>query len=156
RHTIRRAVAGLARDGLVRVEQGRGTFLADHAIDYALGPRTRFSENLLQQGRQPGHEFIRILEVPAPPEAAEALELPASARVLLLDAIGSADGRPISFSTTYFVLERLPGLAAVLPKHSSITQALGEIGVGDYRRRSTRIVARSASEEERRLLRLIE
>ena len=40
----------LEQSGLVRIEQGRGTFVQEHAIDYAIGKRTRFSENLRSQG----------------------------------------------------------------------------------------------------------
>ncbi|WP_293761837.1 GntR family transcriptional regulator, partial [uncultured Aquitalea sp.] len=36
RHTIRRAVSTLVERGLLRVEQGRGTFVQDNAIDYAI------------------------------------------------------------------------------------------------------------------------
>lgn len=50
RHTIRRAMGELEQSGLVRIEQGRGTFVQEHAIDYAIGKRTRFSENLRSQG----------------------------------------------------------------------------------------------------------
>ena len=43
RHTVRRALEELSRVGLVRVEQGRGTFVAEDILDYTVGPRTRFS-----------------------------------------------------------------------------------------------------------------
>src|SRR5215472_9448661 len=36
RHTVRRAVAALADQGYLRVEQGRGTFVAEHMLDYVL------------------------------------------------------------------------------------------------------------------------
>jgi GntR family transcriptional regulator, phosphonate transport system regulatory protein len=45
RHTVRRAMLGLAALGLVSVEQGRGTFVQPGAIDYSIGKRTRFTEN---------------------------------------------------------------------------------------------------------------
>ena len=35
RHTVRRAIGRLADQGLVRVEQGRGTFVANGHIDYS-------------------------------------------------------------------------------------------------------------------------
>src|SRR5579872_6202961 len=54
RHTVRRAVAALADQGYLRVEQGRGTFVAEHMLDYVLGRRTRFHANLRAQGREPG------------------------------------------------------------------------------------------------------
>jgi DNA-binding GntR family transcriptional regulator len=47
RHTVRRAIAALAQRGLVRVEQGRGSFVHDDVITYAVGRRTRVEENLL-------------------------------------------------------------------------------------------------------------
>jgi GntR family transcriptional regulator, phosphonate transport system regulatory protein len=149
RHTVRRAVAELTRRGLLRVEQGRGMFVAEHAIDYALGPRTRFSENLLRQGRQPSHSILRLLRMPGPPEALRALALEPRSAVVFLETIGAADGRPISSSTTWFPAARLPGLEASLRRTASITAALAELGVTDYRRRSTRVIAMLPSEEER-------
>ena len=41
RHTVRRALEELQRQGLVRVEQGRGSFVAEESIDYEVVPRTR-------------------------------------------------------------------------------------------------------------------
>jgi GntR family phosphonate transport system transcriptional regulator len=154
RHTVRRAVGSLARRGLLRVEQGRGAFLAEHAVEYALGPRTRFSENLLRQGRQPGRSFIRMLEVPASPEIATALALRSGAPTLFLETIGSADGRPISLGVVYFPLARLPGIAAALSAHGTISDALAAVGVVDYRRKTTRVTARPPTETERSQLRL--
>src|SRR5580704_3210773 len=52
RHTVRRALAGLVQRGLVRVEQGRGAFVQEDVIDYALGKRTRFTENILRHRRE--------------------------------------------------------------------------------------------------------
>src|SRR5260370_38138540 len=39
RHTVRRALEEMSRNGLVRVEQGRGSFVAEDLLDYTLGPR---------------------------------------------------------------------------------------------------------------------
>ncbi len=51
RHTVRRAVASLEEAGLVRIEQGRGTFVQESVVDYRVKQRTRFSENLLNASR---------------------------------------------------------------------------------------------------------
>src|SRR3990170_3421087 len=72
RHTVRRAIADLAARGLVRVEQGRGTFLQDLVIDYPLRRRTSFSANLLAQDRAPTHDVLEVIEAAADAEIARA------------------------------------------------------------------------------------
>ena len=46
RHTLRRAVGVLAAEGLVRVDQGRGIFVAAALVRYPVGQRVRFNESL--------------------------------------------------------------------------------------------------------------
>jgi len=154
RHTVRRALAGLVQRGMLRVEQGRGAFLIEDAIDYTVGSRTRFTENLLRQGRQPGHVFLEIEEEAAPPEIARALRIRAGAAVVRIASVSTADGRPVSVGEHYFPAERLPGIAEALRETGSVTRALARIGHGDYRRKSTRITARMPDAREMRHLKL--
>ena len=51
RHTVRRAMAALAQRGAIRIEQGRGSFVQDNLIHYAVGAKTRVEENLTRQHR---------------------------------------------------------------------------------------------------------
>ncbi|HEX4260713.1 MAG TPA: GntR family transcriptional regulator, partial [Acetobacteraceae bacterium] len=53
RHTIRRAMEDLARSGLVRVERGRGAFVSEDVLDYTVAPRTRFSEWIRRNNKEP-------------------------------------------------------------------------------------------------------
>src|ERR1700749_4557821 len=53
RHTVRRALEELSRGGLVRVEQGRGSFVAADVLEYAVEPRTRFSEWIRRPNKEP-------------------------------------------------------------------------------------------------------
>jgi GntR family phosphonate transport system transcriptional regulator len=62
------------------------------------------------------------------------------------------DGRPIVIGTHHFSADRFPGIAEALHGDSSITRALARSGVQDYRRQSTRIIARMPTAEEARLL----
>ena len=54
RHTIRRSLAALVQRGLVRAEQGSGTYVEDFAVDLAIGKRTRHRQNLAQAGVRGG------------------------------------------------------------------------------------------------------
>lgn len=154
RHTVRRAIGGLVQRGLVRVERGRGSFLVGAAVEYALGPRTRFSENLLRQGRAPHHEILGIAEVFASKPIAKALGLRVGRPVVAWRSVGSADGSPTSYALHFFPTERLPGIAEALRTHRSISKAMAALGHADYRRKWTRITARLAETDEIELLAL--
>jgi len=148
RHTVRRAIADLAACGLVRVEQGRGTFLQDVVIDYPLRRRTSFSANLLAQDRAPSHTLLSVAEVAADAEIARPLGLRRGATVVCSTSVGFADGVPVSYGRSWFPAGRFPGLADRLRRGASISAALASYGVADYRRASTRVLARLPSLEE--------
>lgn len=141
RHTLRRAVAALEDKGLVRIEQGRGTFVQGGAIDYAVGRRTRFSENIRRQAREPSGRVIRAEIIPADSIVAHALGLRRGARVVLLETVGMADEIPISLGAHHFPARRFPDLIAAYQESDSITAALSDAGVEDYSRKSTRVTA---------------
>lgn len=152
RHTVRRAMEELESRGLVRVEQGRGSFVAEDVLDYPVGPRTRFSETIRRQNREPQGRILRIEEMPAESNIAELLKLRRGRPVVLAERLGLVDGRPVVLGTHWFAAERFPGIADRLAEDSSITRALARCGVADYRRQVTRITARMPTPEEAGLL----
>ena len=152
RHTVRRAMEELEASGLVRVEQGRGTFVAEDVLDYRLGARTRFTEVIRQQNREPSGRVLGIAEVPADAAVAAALGLGRGRPVVKAERLGLADGRPVVVGTHFFPAARFPRIAAELAADPSITRALAAGGVPDYRRRTTRVTARMPTPEEADLL----
>ncbi len=152
RHTIRRAVAALAEQGLLRVEQGRGTFVAEQLVDYVLGRRTRFSANLQAQGREPGHRLLSVATVAADAATARDLGLRRGARVVEIEITGDADGIALSYGLHRFPAKRFAALPAQFAETGSITAALQRCGVADYTRKLTRLLARLPSEREARHL----
>ena len=60
RHTVRRALAALAEAGRIHVRRGAGAFVTQARLDYAIGPRTRFSQNLADAGHTPERTLLRI------------------------------------------------------------------------------------------------
>ena len=152
RHTVRRAMLGLQERGLIRVEQGRGSFVQENIVDYRLGRRTRFSENILTLRRDPSGELVRVARLPADKIMAQMLGLRAGEPVLLLETLKSADGRPINLGSHHFPFRRFNGLAEAFKAEGSITAALRKFGVNDYTRKVTRVTSRMPEEEEARLL----
>lgn len=156
RHTVRGAIASLVQEGVLRAEQGRGTFV-EHAprISYALGRRTRFSANLEGQAREARTYMIHHATVPAGQHVAAALDIAPGAPVVRLDIVGEADGRPITRAMHWFDAGRFPDMADAYAQTGSVTAAFARQGLGDYLRRSTTISARHAEADDLADLRLI-
>ena len=153
RHTVRRALTLLSEKELIRTEQGSGSFVREQVIDYAVGARTRFHENLLRQERKPRGELVSSGVIPATTEVARALELEKGEPVIVLETLGEADGVRICLASAHFPLARFPGLDDRFRETGSVTQALRHYGVMDYRRKSTHISSRLPTAREARMLR---
>ncbi|WP_024511328.1 phosphonate metabolism transcriptional regulator PhnF [Bradyrhizobium sp. ARR65] len=141
RHTVRRALAVLAERGLVRAERGSGTYVEAPRLAYPLRSRTRFSEIVGGEGREPRGQLIAASEEPATRELARLLGVKTGAPLVRIEALRSADRAPICVSTTWLSAERFPDAGAVFATVRSMTRLLAHYGVRDYRRGSSRITA---------------
>jgi len=153
RHTVRRALEELSRNGLVRVEQGRGSFVAEDVLDYAVASRTRFSEWIRKHNKEPSGKVLQLREIAAESPVAVALGVRPGSRVILLERLGLADDRPVSLTRHYFPASRLRGLMEALRASPRITEALQAVGITDYLRQMTRVTARLPTPTESDLLR---
>ncbi|WP_226582485.1 phosphonate metabolism transcriptional regulator PhnF [Acuticoccus sediminis] len=152
RHSVRRAVAELERRGLVDVRHGKGVFVRTGRLDYRLSNRTRFSQNLLGQGREPSGQALREEEINVPGHVAEALRLPPGERVYHIVRRGLADDEVVNYSNAYYPVRRFPGLNEARRAGRGTTAVLAEYGVADYIRLRTDLVVRMPSAEEARQL----
>lgn len=153
RHSVRRAVGALAVEGKLRVEQGRGTFVqAAPLISYHIGRRTRFRQNLLEQGIAPAGEQLADAVVPASARVAAELGLVEGSPVHRLLRRGLADGVPISIGLSWHCATRFPDLAVQREGGASVTDIYRSHGIADYFRKRTTIFARRPDDEEARLL----
>ncbi|MEA3117562.1 MAG: GntR family transcriptional regulator, phosphonate transport system regulatory protein [Paraburkholderia sp.] len=140
RHTVRRAMLGLAAQGLVSVEQGRGTFVQPGAIDYTIGRRTRFTENLREQGHSANGTVLSAASVKAEPKVAKALGLRTNTLVYRVESLHAADGVPLTYALAWYPAARFSGLPEALERTGgAFSEALAQYGVADYSRRWNRI-----------------
>ncbi|MFN3662211.1 phosphonate metabolism transcriptional regulator PhnF [Yoonia sp.] len=154
RHSIRRAVAELAKEGYLSVEQGRGTFVHPRPmLDYTIGPRTRLRRNLGAQGVSVTGEALGVERIGATERVAQRLGLSPGALVIASRRLSLADDVPVSFGTIYHDAARFPDFPERRQKLGSITAVYASYNITDYLRDSTRIYARPARPEEARQLR---
>lgn len=155
RHTARHAVAALAEDGLVESRRGSGTFVIGEVMRlHRIGLRTRLTESLTGQDLMAatGHVLHSGAE-DISADIARRLRI-AGDRAIRIETTRTAGGQPISVSTHWFDLERLPDIATALRRTGSVTQALRANGINDYVRTSTIVGARHVTASEATLLAL--
>jgi len=155
RHTVRAALKSLERDGLVRAIQGRGTFVVDfERLSLGIPNGERLSTGIAGlAGDATGQLLGAAIEAP-PPAVATALALHADALVTRMETLTFAGGRPIIRATSWFSAERFPAIDAAYGELGSFPLALRHYDVTDYRRVSTRLLARHADGDEAALLEL--
>ena len=110
RTTARRALDELRRQGLVRREPGRGTFLASPRLRSNLAYLHSFTEEIERWGYTPGVWLVCQEERLAGEEVAAWLEVGVGERVLFVRRLRLADGRPIFVCDSYLPVTRFPAL----------------------------------------------
>lgn len=154
RHTVRRAIAVLTERGIVRATRGSGTYVEHVPLAYPITQRTRFSEIVSRQEREPGGELIGSTVEPASEEIAAALALAPGQPVLRMESLRRADGVPLCLAVGWFPSFRVPDFDLVFAATRSITRALATFGITDYRRVSTRVIGTIAEPRDEQLLEL--
>jgi GntR family phosphonate transport system transcriptional regulator len=155
RHTVRAALKALERDGVVRAIQGRGTFVIDvDRLTLGIPNGERLSTGIAGLAGDATGQLLAAAIEAAPPAVATALALHADELVTRMETVTFAGGRPIIRATSWFSAERFPAIDTAYAELGSIPLALHHYDVADYRRASTRLLARHADPDEATTLEL--
>ncbi|MBO2531254.1 MAG: GntR family transcriptional regulator [Thermobifida sp.] len=118
--SIGRAIALLKREGLVRVEDGRGAVV----LEVPTVKRTRranyqgsggsFAEEMRRAGLEPHTQLDPVKEIVPPPEIADYLQI-GNERVMVRKRRMYADGRPMQLATSYIPMSIAGTLDIAVP-----------------------------------------
>lgn len=109
RMTVRQAVDALVAEGVLRREQGRGTFVAPQRIDFEMR-LTTFGEEMRARGMEPASRVLVATQVPASARTADLLGIEPGDPLHHLERVRSADGEPMSLENIWVPVALMPGL----------------------------------------------
>lgn len=110
RGTVRHATRLLLDEGLLRREQGRGTFVASAQPETTFFTLTSFDEDMRRQNRQPSTQLLTLEVVPASVNVAAYLQLTAGEPVIHIARLRLANAQPVVYETRYLAQSLCPGL----------------------------------------------
>jgi GntR family transcriptional regulator len=110
RSTVRQALDALVNDGLIYRQRGRGTFVAEPAIEQQLGRIISFTDDMRARGMEPQTRVLEAAIEPAPEVIAEALNVDPGEPLVRLERLRLADGKPMSIERSYLVHRYCPGV----------------------------------------------
>ncbi|GAA3968216.1 phosphonate metabolism transcriptional regulator PhnF [Allohahella marinimesophila] len=111
RHTLRRAVDELIDAGMLLRQHGRGTQIIEHAVEYDIAARARFTESVEASGHHAEASIVDRKLMTADEALAQAMWIAPGSPVQLIETLRSVDGRPVTLISHYLNATELPDIA---------------------------------------------
>ncbi len=108
RHTLRRAVDELVADGLVERYHGKGVFVLEPTINYAISSATRFTETLESKGHATASRVLRKQVIPARGGIASRLQISGGEEVIFIETLRDVEGKPFCVISHFLPLQICP------------------------------------------------
>jgi GntR family transcriptional regulator len=128
RITVRKVLDMLVKEGHIRRERGRGTFVAHPRLEHGMTRIVSFTEDMRQRGFSPGTRIIFSGLVPAPTIIADALGVPAGEELARIDRLRLADEEPLCVEESFLVHRLMPGIL----EHDLKQKSLREVKLAVY------------------------
>jgi GntR family transcriptional regulator len=153
RGTVRKAMAQLEAERLIRIEQGVGTFVRSapaNAIPFHFDDRRPWLEST---GKNVSYEVLANEVVPATMEVAERLSLSPTAPVIRIERLEFLDGEVNAYTLRHLDKELCPAILQADLTKASVHELLVELSELPLLRAEMTIEMHVLSEEEAKLLR---
>lgn len=108
--TARQALDNLVNDGLIYRQRGRGSFVAQPAIETSLTRIISFTEDMQQRGFTPGSRLIFSGLIDASQNIAQHLQVSSGEELVQIHRLRFADGEPLSIEKSSLVHRYCPGV----------------------------------------------
>ena len=122
--TARQALDNLVNDGLIYRQRGRGSFVAQPAIETSLTRIISFTEDMRQRGLTPGSQVIFSGLVEADQTSADKLQVEPGEMLAQLHRLRFADGETLSIEKASLVQRYCPEVLQNDYENSSLRDAL--------------------------------
>ena len=142
RHTIRRSLDHLNRQGLVKILRGSGTYVEDFAVDLIIKKRPSHQSSLALAGLRGSLVVLASKTIRANAEQAQLLQIPLRSAVLALTVVGEVQGRPLHVGDRLFPLPRFVSMEKIVSDTGSISAGFRHCGVREYSRHESKVAAR--------------
>jgi len=113
RATVRQAIENLEKEGVLRRERGKGTFVAPSKIEQGVLRMIEFSDIIKQSGLRPSAQLLGKDCILPPKNIRKVLNLSETALTAYLQRLLLVNGAPMLIETVYFPAERFPNLPGV-------------------------------------------
>lgn len=124
RIVVRQGILRLESEGLLRRDQGRGTFVRDARLVAGRSSLSSFTEDVLRLGAVGTSRLISATIVPADENAAAALDIDEGTDVVRLRRLRLADSDPMGIQNAHIRADRAPGLDAAYTDGESLYEHL--------------------------------
>lgn len=110
RMTTRKALERLVRQGLLRREQRRGTFVEEPKASFEALTLGGFTQQALAAGASPSSRLLRFERLLPSPGIAQRLAIPVSQLVYLIERLRIVNGSPVALHQSHIPMHLAPGL----------------------------------------------